>query len=56
MPTFLLSGYCYDSIGERLGITLHGAKKHIRNVFQKLNVQSHIELIKKFLAPKAGSV
>lgn len=43
----LLKGYTYKGIAEHLFITENTLKFHIKNIYQKLNVNSKMELIKQ---------
>lgn len=44
----LLRGYTYKAISEALFISENTMKYHIKNIYQKLNVKSKMELIKLF--------
>jgi DNA-binding NarL/FixJ family response regulator len=46
---FLAKGYLIKEISDQLGITFHTARTHIRNIYEKLHVQSRSEAILKFL-------
>ena len=39
------SGFRLPQIAERMSITLHTARNHLKSVFRKLNVHSQTELI-----------
>ncbi|PKM49994.1 MAG: helix-turn-helix transcriptional regulator [Firmicutes bacterium HGW-Firmicutes-7] len=45
----LLRGYTYKGIAENLFITENTMKYHTKNIYQKLNINSKMELIKLFL-------
>ncbi len=49
---FLLAGYTYRAISESLFITQNTVKFHIKNIYQKLQISSKMELIKTFLSLK----
>ena len=42
----LLKGYTYRAIAERLVISENTMKYHVKNIYQKLNINSKMELIK----------
>lgn len=44
----LVDAYTYQEIAEQLGITVHGVRYHIRNLYKKLQVNSRSEVAKKF--------
>ena len=44
---FLAKGYRYKEIGEKLYISTETVRTHIRNIYQKLQVESGIEAINK---------
>jgi len=46
----LASGCLYKEISERLGITLNTVRTHLKNIYEKLHVQSRGEATLKFLA------
>ncbi|MFC3033495.1 LuxR C-terminal-related transcriptional regulator [Pseudoalteromonas fenneropenaei] len=46
---FLLSGYSYQGIAERLFITKNTVKFHASNIYKKLNVLNRIELAAQYL-------
>jgi len=45
----LLQGYTYKAIAERLFISENTMKYHVKNIYQKLNINSKMELIKIFV-------
>lgn len=45
---FLLKGYTYKGIAENLYISENTMKYHVKNIYQKLNINSKMELIKIF--------
>ena len=44
---YLRKGYTYRAIGKALGITEHTIKFHTRNIYQKMDVQNKMDLVKK---------
>ena len=46
----LASGCLYKEIGERLDISLNTVRTHLKNIYEKLHVQSRGEATMKFLA------
>src|SRR5690606_1692848 len=50
----LIEGLYYKEIGEQLGISVHTAKKHVLNIYQKLHVSSRAQALK--LAVKKGLI
>ena len=50
--TMLLRGYTYKAIAENLFITENTIKYHVKNIYQKLEVKSKMELIKMFVDNK----
>lgn len=44
----ILAGYGYEDISEKLVISINTTKKHVGNIFRKLNVTNRMELIKLF--------
>lgn len=49
---YLLKGYTYRVISEQLFISENTVKYHIRNIYQKLQINSRMELINLFTANK----
>jgi DNA-binding NarL/FixJ family response regulator len=45
----LAKGYQYKEITEKLGISLHTVRGHIRNIYEKLHVHSRTDAVLKFL-------
>jgi DNA-binding NarL/FixJ family response regulator len=45
----LASGCLYKQIGDRLGISFSTVRAHVRNIYEKLHVQSRTEATVKFL-------
>jgi DNA-binding NarL/FixJ family response regulator len=45
----LASGSLYKQIGDRLGISFSTVRAHVRNIYEKLHVQSRTEATVKFL-------
>ena len=45
----LARGSLYKEIAERLGISLHTVQGHVKNIYEKLHVQSRTEAAMKFL-------
>lgn len=45
----LLQGYTYKMMARNLFITENTIKYHIKNIYQKLNIKSKMELIKMFV-------
>lgn len=44
----LLQGYTYKAVAEKLVISENTMKYHVKNIYQKLNINSKMELIKIF--------
>ena len=47
--SLLAEGFLYKEIADKLGISLETVRKHIRNVYTKLHVNSRTEAVVKFL-------
>ncbi len=45
----LAKGYLIKEISDQLGIAFHTTRTHLRNIYEKLHVQSRSEAILKFL-------
>ena len=45
----LSQGYSYKEIADHLGITVHGVRNYIRNIYDKLHVHSKVEAVNKYL-------
>jgi len=45
----IVEGYTYKEIGEELSIASSTAKKHILHIYQKMNVRSKVEFIRKVM-------
>lgn len=45
----LLKGMSYKQVGELLGISINTVRKHIRQIYNKLNINSRSELMGKYL-------
>ena len=52
---YLLEGWTIKQIATRLGITLQTVAKHRASVLQKLQVNTDVELARKFLLPGIGN-
>lgn len=52
VTALLLSGFNYATIARALGVGVHMAKKHASNIYMKLRVGNHSELILRYLAPQ----
>jgi DNA-binding NarL/FixJ family response regulator len=50
----LAKGYLIKEISDQLGIAFHTARTHLRNIYEKLHVQSRSEAILKFLGRQAA--
>lgn len=48
--TYLSQGYSRDNIGTLMGISLHGVKKHIANIYQKLGAVNRVDAIQIAIA------
>ena len=48
----LASGYRYKEISDRLGISFNTVRTHLRNIYEKLHVQSRTEATVKYLEQK----
>lgn len=47
---YLVDGYLYKEIAAKLSVTIDAIKKHTPNIYQKLQVRSRSEAIKKYLS------
>ncbi len=45
--TLIMKGYSNQKISNQLFISLSTVKTHVRNIFQKLNVESRFEIISR---------
>jgi two-component system, NarL family, response regulator LiaR len=45
----LTRGRQYKEIADELGVTIETVRQHIKNIYRKLNVNSRIEAVVKFL-------
>lgn len=45
----LAEGCLYKEVAERLGMTIHTVRTHIRSIYEKLQVRSRTEAVMKFL-------
>jgi len=48
----LSKGFLYKEIGDQLGISFSTVRAHLRNIYEKLHVQSRTEATAKFLGSK----
>lgn len=48
----LAQGFLYKEIGERLGISFSTVRAHLRNIYEKLHVQSRTEATAKYLGSR----
>lgn len=53
---YLKKGYTYQEISEKLFISVHTVNKHIKNIYQKMGVNSRASLQAKLLNPNAGKL
>jgi len=48
----LAEGFLYKEIGQRLGISFSTVRAHLRNIYEKLHVQSRTEATAKYLGSR----
>ncbi len=46
---FLAKGYSYKQLSDKLGITINTVRTHLRNIYEKLQVQTRTQAVLKFL-------
>ncbi len=46
----LVDGFLYKEIADKLGVTIDAIKKHTHNIYEKLQVRTRSEAIKKYLS------
>ena len=49
----LAQGWLYKEIAHRLGISVETARKHLKNIYRKLEVSSRTEAVVKYLRSKS---
>jgi len=49
----LAQGWLYKEIADRLGISVETARKHLKNIYRKLEVSSRTEAVVKYLRSKS---
>jgi DNA-binding CsgD family transcriptional regulator len=51
----LARGRTYEQIAEKMGISIHTVRNHVRRMYQKLNVRSSAQAVASNGMPKPGS-
>ena len=49
----LAQGWLYKEIADRLGVSVETARKHLKNIYRKLQVSSRTEAVVKYLRSKS---
>lgn len=52
----LAEGRTYEQISEKMGVSIHTVRNHVRRIYQKLNVRSSAQAVASVKTLKSGSL